>query len=295
MEHTNCVLILEAADVHAVRALRLPHNRNRYLPPNDQVNTVFSSETASASVPPNRQRASEEGRHQLRLSSDKPPKDGPRGWVFGSDPLTCDVLLVDGNGQLDEIGDQHFAISFDLQGRVILNSVSDYGTIVAYEGGGVGLGRGHTWVLVVDLKITTCVTKSALAFKVIWSQHRTREAGFRAPPSTYLEGCGDAIVPPTGCETGSQGSVAVPERPGSSEQGPVYFLGRMLGTGGFGAVFEARNGSTGEVCAAKKFPKAENFRYEEIELLKSASHVGRILASVVSASHPQAGSHCPVH
>lgn len=78
----------------------------------------------------------------LDLSFDKMPK-GSRGFVIGTDPRTCDIVLPRVRG----ISRRHCYLTFDADKRLILRDTSKHGTAVWYDGHSNGDRRRATWVL----------------------------------------------------------------------------------------------------------------------------------------------------
>ncbi|KAI5457459.1 hypothetical protein BGZ63DRAFT_394792 [Mariannaea sp. PMI_226] len=78
----------------------------------------------------------------IQLSFDQAPKR-PGSFVLGSDPAHCDVVLP----SLPGISPRHCALSFDAEGRLVLNDYSDRGTQVWYDWESNGDQTDYTWIL----------------------------------------------------------------------------------------------------------------------------------------------------
>ncbi|ROT41681.1 hypothetical protein SODALDRAFT_331452 [Sodiomyces alkalinus F11] len=78
----------------------------------------------------------------LGISFDHKPK-GSRGFVIGTDPHTCDIVLPRVRG----ISRRHCYLTFDSDKRLILRDTSKHGTAVWYDGHSNGDQRRATWVL----------------------------------------------------------------------------------------------------------------------------------------------------
>ncbi|KAH6897337.1 hypothetical protein B0T10DRAFT_182726 [Thelonectria olida] len=78
----------------------------------------------------------------IQLSFDQAPKR-PGSFVLGSDPLRCDVVLP----SLPGIASRHCEVSFDAEGRLVLNDFSDRGTQVWYDWESNGDQTDYTWLL----------------------------------------------------------------------------------------------------------------------------------------------------
>ncbi len=69
-----------------------------------------------------------------------------RGYLFGTDPQACDILLGYRGGK--GISGRHFCITFDDQGRVVLRDSSIWGTAVSYDVQAKDEVRHHfSWLL----------------------------------------------------------------------------------------------------------------------------------------------------
>lgn len=78
----------------------------------------------------------------IQLSFDSPPKR-PGSFVIGSDPSKCDVVLPTMPG----IDGRHCELSFDAEGRLVLNDYSQAGTQVWYDWESNGDQTDYTWIL----------------------------------------------------------------------------------------------------------------------------------------------------
>ncbi|KAF4467461.1 hypothetical protein FALBO_5661 [Fusarium albosuccineum] len=78
----------------------------------------------------------------IQLCFDSPPKR-PGSFVLGTDPTTCDIVLP----QMAGIDARHCALSFDAEGRLVLNDFSECGTQVWYDWESNGDQTDYTWIL----------------------------------------------------------------------------------------------------------------------------------------------------
>lgn len=78
----------------------------------------------------------------LKLSFDSAPKR-PGSFVLGADPSTCDIVLP----SLPGIDARHCELSFDAEGRLVLNDFSRAGTQVWYDWESNGDQTDYTWIL----------------------------------------------------------------------------------------------------------------------------------------------------
>ncbi|KAM0326129.1 hypothetical protein ACHAQA_006722 [Verticillium albo-atrum] len=78
----------------------------------------------------------------LALTFDHRPK-GLHGFVIGTDPRTCDIVLP----KLRGISRRHCYITFDADKRLIVRDTSKHGTAVWYDGHSNGYRRRTSWPL----------------------------------------------------------------------------------------------------------------------------------------------------
>ena len=96
---------------------------------------------------------------QLSFSTEKAPKR-PSRFVVGTDPYSCDVVLP----PLPGIATQHCTISFDAQGRLVLEDCSETGTQVWYGWESTGDRTNYTWVLATASSPTITSPPPAASF-----------------------------------------------------------------------------------------------------------------------------------
>ncbi|KAG7139982.1 hypothetical protein HYQ45_003065 [Verticillium longisporum] len=78
----------------------------------------------------------------LALTFDHRPK-GLHGFVIGTDPRTCDIVLP----KLRGISRRHCHITFDAEKRLVVRDTSKHGTAVWYDGRSNGYRRRACWPL----------------------------------------------------------------------------------------------------------------------------------------------------
>ena len=205
---------------------------------------------------------------RLQLTFDLKPKDIQQGFVFGSDPKACDVLLGDRRGG---ISGRHFSILFDNQKRILLRDTSSLGTVVSYNGQCTTQKRSNfTWILFQGIDIEVEVAEK-LRFAIMLATHPNRETVYQERIDRYLDESRNALGPINMLSINSQETTAAPTRPFSPRTLPIYYEDELLGVGTFGNVYKALNVSTGLVYAAKEF-----FRgpwTNEVKILESLAHV----------------------
>ncbi|KAL8857818.1 MAG: hypothetical protein Q9178_005574 [Gyalolechia marmorata] len=215
---------------------------------------------------------------KIHLGFDNKPKNLEKGFVFGSDPQKCDVLL----GGWPSFSREHFRITFNARGDVILEDTSRVKTCVEY-GGEEPSGRNHfTWILFthydnIELTLNKVEDGSKLrhtnelVFKIEWPENRDScPAEYGAYRDAYLEARRNALPAPSQLGVESQQTTAVLTAQHSPRQQPIYLPEEELGRGSFGTVYKAVDVSTGYEYAAKKF-HGGNWK-REVEILKSLSH-----------------------
>ncbi|KAL8858813.1 MAG: hypothetical protein Q9178_004730 [Gyalolechia marmorata] len=223
---------------------------------------------------------SEQDNHlpEFQLRFDQRPKDLNKGFVFGTDPLHCDVQLPStiGHGKnryRNKISGQHFRITFDNQGRLVLEDTSTWGTAVSYDDQARDeiRSRPFTWILFPNWKIKVCLLKEVCVFELHLAKHEGCQAEYNANLSLYMA---DKQDPPLPLETfglDSYQSTAQPSQSLTPRKDPIYIFGRLLGKGISGAVKYTLDVSTGQEYAAKSFHPGSKFEVE-VEILKSISH-----------------------
>ena len=134
---------------------------------------------------------------KIHLSFDDKPRNLEKGFVFGSEPQKCDVLL----GPWPGFSRQHFRITFNEQGGLNLMDTSRAATCVVYNGEEPSFRKQFTWILFPKHKNIRVVlngnehqnknkeeNKNELTFKVEWPRyHDPFSAQYKAHRDAYLE------------------------------------------------------------------------------------------------------------
>ena len=216
---------------------------------------------------------------RIHLTFDKKPKNIEKGFVFGSDPQICDVLLGGWGG----FSRQHFRITFNARGDVILEDTSRVVTCVGYNGEKPPGRNQFTWILfekyknieiALNKKEDRNVLKNELVFKVKWPKNDHCRAEYEAHRDAYLEEHRNVLPSLSQLGVESQLTTALLTVQHSPRQQPIYLPEEELGRGSFGTVHKAVDVSTGYEYAAKIF-RGGNWK-KEVEILKSVSHVSVI-------------------
>ncbi|KAL9638791.1 MAG: hypothetical protein Q9204_001365 [Flavoplaca sp. TL-2023a] len=264
------IVTLVASCPKAERAWNLSENRDRCEPapePAGDVDSIPSRETTPA--------GQSDVQSRIHLRFDNKPKNLEKGFVFGSDPQKCDVLL----GRWPSFSREHFRITFNARGDVVLEDTSRVKTCVEYEGEKPS-GRNHfTWIFFDgydSIKVTLNKGEddderrrpNELVFKVKWPEkRRSCLAEYEAYRDAYLEARRNALPALSQLGVESQQTTALLTAQYSPRKQPIYLKRGELGRGSFGTVYKAVDVSTGYEYAAKKF-YGGNWK-KEVEVLRS--------------------------
>lgn len=140
--NTIAWLIPSAGNRWAAEAMRMPQNSPRRIdvspcfdsiPEDDESSSEKENDTVLSVKPP---------RSALSLSFDRKPR-GLRGFVIGTDPKSCDIVLPKVRG----VSRRHCHITFDAEKRLVLRDTSKHGTAVWYDGHSNGDRRQYSWLL----------------------------------------------------------------------------------------------------------------------------------------------------
>lgn len=248
----------------AKNAFRLPHNHDRYFAPTGGFPTgptISSREPTPAGNQPNDGSESSEYNctHSIRLTFSEKPKNPTRGFLFGTNPLACDVLL--GYRGMRGLSGLHFCIAFNEQGHVIVKDFSTCGTAVSYDGQARHeVRRDFTWILDLkrgsrqwDIKVHV-PKKDGLEFKIILASHKTCEAKYIENVNSFLAERRTALPPLSVLGIDSH-TTAQPSQPLTPRQRPIYIEDRKLGSDTFAVVHLITDVSTGSKYARKRFYK----------------------------------------
>ncbi|KAK2746812.1 hypothetical protein FQN57_002854 [Myotisia sp. PD_48] len=283
-EDDSFVATLIAID-QSIDAFGLDHNRDRYIPP--VRDRFYPSPDLNADTPPgssdedtddeggtDQQESNTEDdfhaydhMHRIRLDFNKPPKNEERGFVFGTDPTQCDIILAR-PGQIRGISRAHFSIKFG-KDKIVLEDFSKWGTTVSYDNQAKNeVRRNFKWIL--DLR------KRGGNF---WNVeiHVPNRGGtfFKFKPGIHSSAAREKKhTEGEGRVSDAQGGLSLTEPPtfdanGNSsqlgdaqvvdlfdpKQNPIYLSEKVIGAGSYGIVDVVRDVSTGALFARKLFFK----------------------------------------
>jgi hypothetical protein len=206
---------------------------------------------------------SEEGHDftdHILLTFDKKLKNPQRGWQFGTDPRTCDVLL--GHRGTKGVSSRHFCIVIVENYRIKLYEDSKFGTAVGYDEQAkektrrnnawllsFESGRGQQWE---DVRIYVPDAKG-LAFRIKFPNHEAGRPEYLARLRTFMEKSRIALPALATMDLNSNPPTTVPSQPRTPYEWPIYLDDGLLGRGQFGEVRRVIHAGNGEFYAAKKF------------------------------------------
>ncbi|KAI9675746.1 MAG: hypothetical protein M1817_001113 [Caeruleum heppii] len=286
MEDSNLIATLIPIDDKewAKNAFRLDHNQSRYLSPARGIAegpTISSREATPGTQQPDDDAGQYDSAHRIQLTFDVKPKDPTKGYTFGTNPQTCDVLL--GYRGAYRISGRHFWITFNQNKRLILEDFSTYGTAVSYNGQAKDEVRNR-FIWILDLKpnvgrYDVQVHIHGLSFKVELATHNTCEAEYGKKVNDFLKDLRTASPPLGGL--GIYTPTADPSESLTPKRLPIYIREQNLGSGSFGGVDKVIDMSTGSVYARKDFyePRRETEKEDwlnqisrEIRIMKENPH-----------------------
>jgi len=323
MEDPNLIANLIPTDTFQLTdtAFRHEHNKNYYLPPTRGIQERPITSSREATPAANEELVKNyrlyDSTHRLRLTLDKEKKvnNSIQGFVFGTDPKVCDVLLGPSRGDRG-ISGLHFRITFDVAPdksmRLVLKDSSSNGSAVSYSGQAEPEVRRHfTWILDLekddgDWEIEVHVW--GLRFKVELARHETCKAEYDKKVQDFL--VHDREAPPAldGLRIDSNTTTAQPSQPLTPRKFPIYIRDDNLGSGSFGEVKKVINVSTGAIYARKEFYEPqwrkggghrgqqredwlERIR-REIRIMRENPHVSHITLVDQVKSDPSKGIYC---
>ena len=292
MEVCDLILTVLGNTVEAATSLRQEHNKSRFLRAKTLSPNASRETTPSGPLEDSDGVGGDRRYEGLILSFEQPPKNLERGFVFGTNPRTCDVLL-DNNKDFG-ISRDHFSISFDDHGRLLFTDCSSNGTAVAFNGQNQWEWRRRfSWILFPDLEAISVVIKRGWNTKRDWNtrnkffqlilklpDHSSCRQKYRMRVQAYLDASKQAMPPVNQLGVQSETSTAQSSRPRSPHSSdPIYFREKDIGKGEFGTVYKVVNVSNGKVYAMKRFRTRTEFA-REIEIMRGIKHVGASLVEI---------------
>lgn len=308
MEDPNLIFTLKAISGYAQEVFQRSDNQRFYIPPSHhEVVAAASRESTPATNVGDDNNAEGQGDdkrgfcHQLRFTFNQKPRCVERGFVFGSNPKTCDVLL---GRPKDGISGSHFRITFNDKHQLVLIDQSTHGTAVSYGGQAWDEKRKNPpdrtqnrirnasndfmWILfpeienkrvIIGHKIDELPNAPTIEFSVEVVDPEACDDQYRMLSDAYLDEMRTAI--PFGLNMDSHlttaGQTALHSPTQRPKQRPIWINRDCIGSGQFGTVCRVVNVSTGVEYAAKTLlRKGKDIRERwdrEVAILRNMSHV----------------------
>jgi hypothetical protein len=244
----------------------------------------------------------------LHFTFSQPPKGG-RGFVFGTNPSSCDVVLprlLKDNGQ-PLISHEHLYITFNEQRRLMVRDISSRGTIVTYDDKGGGRRRNFKWIIgghevPDDYETIVIEILPNLKFQIVPTKDHLFPGSFFKNVDHFLNQVAANGELPLGAlginsalTTAPMSGRDTPNLRNLAGQDPIVLKQEKLGHGSFSVVSRVWDVSTGLEHACKKFRnlKASDWR-QEAHVMRKISHVSVIwvlsmlVLTLLQGAHHQA-------
>lgn len=304
------IFTLKAISPYAAKVFKDAHNE-RYWIPQCHLDTEGAASQGSTPVTNLGDEDSFEGREpiiedfsdELRFTFDRKPRNIEQGFVFGSNPKICDVLIGNPRGG---VSGSHLRITFDNEDRLVLIDSSTHGTAVSYNGQARKEKRNSLssractksrdrsnefkWILfptiesirvIIGENIESLPKAPIMEFSVEVAEPQTKCGRERHEElkNTFLVELRTTIpfgfsIDNHSTTAGHTGLQSPTQR---AKQRPIWIDGKEIGSGEFGTVYQAHDVSTGVAYAAKTFLRnGDNFQERwnrEIAILQKMSHV----------------------
>ena len=256
--------VLTACDKsgRAAAAFKLPENRKYHRkarPDIAEEPTIGSRESTPA--PERDAEANAELGDRLILRFDDKLKDITRGWQFGTDPKSCDILL--GHRGTPGISAKHLSITVTRMKKVELYNESKFGTVVSYNGQStISAFEGDKRMLSLNLeKYRDWATvkvfvpyENKLTFTISFPRRKESQLQYLQNLRTFVQKREKAypMISQLGLSDGS------PTTPGNRKlqslpRESIIYRGKELGRGTFSRVYQCIDVTDGEMYAVKLF------------------------------------------
>lgn len=202
--------------------------------------------------------------YQLCLRTNHFPKDPSVGFVFGTDPDECDILLTP--CEKGSIGARQFAVTFRTDtGAILFKNLSKRYTRIEVRGSQQNL----THQVALDKKGIQVHLEGWKAHLAKGRNICDREAQYTAFLTKLAKAAPDLGGMPLSVSTSAKRlSVPVRELP--------YEVDGKIGQGGGGTVYKAYHKITGDLVAIKRFSGKGRGFWNEAYILHTLEHVSRV-------------------
>ena len=289
-DQPDLIARLEAVNTRARTMWTHSHNDGFYMPPSfllsdDSLSTpeahMIREDTPSSDSKADTRQLTEPELHLRFGSTPRSPADG---FVFGSDRELCDIYL---GSKAHLVSSRAFAITFNEQNELIMNTFSGNPTTVEFQGQKPFHRTHFTYILHSQWTDVTVTVAESLVFKIhIPSRPRFREA-YVLERKPFLDRCHNGFLDSNPLRTiaGTYTTRNTEHENTTRAQNPYYPTVKELGAGGFGTVFKARQMPSGATVAAKQLMcKGRSSEWkDEIIVLKSLAHLNSSTTNFVVA------------
>ncbi|KAL8931148.1 MAG: hypothetical protein Q9208_000252 [Pyrenodesmia sp. 3 TL-2023] len=272
MQDYNTLAVLIPSNERARNAFGLPHNAERYYRGSENIvppPVMGSRQSTPAAEEPSDMEYTN-GPH-IVLALDRKPKDPRRGWRFGIDRKTSDILLSHQGAH--GISKRHFTIFVTEELCIKLyDERSKNGTTVSYNEEARKQSRiDHLWLLAMEPRsrrfwreVKVHVPKLGfLEFTIKFPNHKAGHSEYVANLREFVNESRTAL-PQLDCLDLASGqttaTVSQPETPFNQPSEPgkiVYIVEEYIGRGSFGIVNKVIDTADGKFYAAKAFFPAQ--------------------------------------
>ena len=200
----------------------------------------------------------------LRITFSRKPKNPELGYLLGSDPELCDILL---GSSCDCISKQMYTIAYNQDNEVIMKSSSNNETLVIY-GDQKAKRRNFTWIFPSEQRKISVKASNSISFRVKIPKHDTDNEAYEANCQNFMRLADDARRT---SNLSSQQDVRLLKGAVTSHaaaERPFYLRTGEIGNGGFGVVHIARSMPNGRTVAIKQFRSKDAWGVEADVLWK---------------------------
>ncbi|GKT83837.1 calmodulin-binding protein kinase [Colletotrichum tofieldiae] len=199
----------------------------------------------------------------LRVTTDDEPRDARIGFVFGSDPAVCDILLDKDAAR--GISKKQFAIHVTQEHGVLLiiNRSRNKTNVETRSLGKLALSSRRALQENESVRVSLGLYDIEIRLpnhSAHWGEYRKHLHDFTTKISSQVP-----VFENLELESGPSASTA-------SWTVSPYQLQHHVGSGAYGVVYRAVHRVTGDVVAIKQLGKQEHMRFEEAMLLRSITH-----------------------